>query len=373
MNHGLEPLSFRDCIYSKNSLYFFSSEDSFPMKKNLVTGEIKVLPLHFEGNWKEGDLDLEISIGRNLYALEREGEYLIKYDLDTYDVSHYEIDCSYRLDGNFAYLGALNDSIFIFTREAGKLVVFDTCKKIEKSVMYPSERNDIYICGCRMENRFFIFPQNGNRVLEYDVCENIWRVHRIQENLKKCMHVTINEDKIYILLADGTVFEWNVKREEWRRVEYDLQIYSDQNAASRICCIKDQIIILPSTGEDIIMFGLNDRKVHVYHDYPKDFMYDEKKKNWNKYYGYCETQEYYYFANRVSNYMLAIDKEKMKLDWIKSEVSTEQKFTWLMNRGDILWEREKMLELFVKYNKKEKKIHNGELCGRKIWENIAKS
>ena len=101
MNRRLETVSFRDCIYSEDSLYFFSSLNSLPMKQNIKTGEITILPAYSKENLREKAIDLEILHGRNLYALDIRGEYLIKYNIDTYEVSYYEIACFHSVDANF--------------------------------------------------------------------------------------------------------------------------------------------------------------------------------------------------------------------------------------------------------------------------------
>lgn len=367
MNCGLDVVSFRDCIYSQDSLYFFSSMYSLPIRTNLVTGETEVLPIYSKENLREMAIDLEILLGRRLYALDMKGQYLIKYNIDTYKVSYHEIDCLHSVDGNFAYMDASDNNIYIFTREAGKTVVFDTCTEEVKSVMYPDVREARYICGCKMGESFFVFPQDGNKILEYAARKNVWRVHKLAENLKRCVHAAMNEDKIYILLADGTVFQWDVKEEKLNRMNYDLQVYTQENTASRICFTKDCLIILPAQAQDILRIDCNNGKAVIYKDYPTDFSYDPERKHWSKYYGYCENTTEYYFACRTSEYILKIEKQSGKFSWIKSKVDRWEMEKAYLEKESVVYEKEGHLEWFIMKDYKKNADEKKGSIGKDIW------
>ncbi len=367
MNRRLETVSFRDCIYSEDSLYFFSSLNSLPMKQNIKTGEITILPAYSKENLREKAIDLEILHGRNLYALDIRGEYLIKYNIDTYEVSYYEIACFHSVDANFAYMDILDNDIYIFTREAGKFVVFDTGKEEVRSVTYPDVGEDKYICGCKIEKSFFVFPQNGNKILEYAAGENVWRVHKLQENLKRCVHAAIKEDKIYILLEDGTVFQWDVKKETLNKIDYNLPVYSKKNTASRICCTMDWIIILPAKAQDIVQINCNHYEAAIYRDYPANFSYDSDKKHWSKYYGYCENATAYYFACRTSGYILKIEKQSGKIFWIKSEADGWEIEKVNLEKGSTIYEKEGYLECLITRDNNKVADRKRTNIGKTIW------
>lgn len=370
MNRRLETVTFRDCIYSQDCLYFFSSMYTLPMKMNLITNKIDVLPVYSKGKLREKTIDLEVSLGRNMYVLDMTGQYLIKYDIDTYESSCYEIDCLHSADGNFAFMGVRDNNMYIFTREAGKLVVFDAGKEEVKIVAYPDVEKGRYICGCKMGDSFFIFPQDGGQVLEYVAGDNIWRVRRLQESLKRCVHVAVSDDKIFILLADGTVFQWDVKNENLKKIDYDLQVYTGQDTAGRICCVKDYIIILPSLAQDIIRIDRNSYRADVHRDYPPDFVYDPDRKQWSKYYGYCENDTEYYFACRTNEYILKVEKQNGKFSWIKSQVDEWEFEKVRLEKESIIREKEGYLEWFITREEQQNTERKISDIGENIWETM---
>lgn len=370
MNRRLETVSFRDCVYSQDSLYFFSSENFLPMRKNLITGETKFLPLNTKGETMKRAIDLEITIGRSLYALDIAGRYLMRYDMDTYEMTFYEIDCQHSADGNFAYMGVLDNRIYIFTREAGKIVVFDTSKEIAESIVYPNTENSMYLCGCKMGKSFFVFPKDGNQVLEYVADESKWSVHRLRENLNGCIHAVKDEEQIYILLTNGAVFQWNIKRNKLNKIDYDLQIFTEQNTASRICCTRDYMIILPSLAQDIIKIRRDNAKAAIYKDYPSDFLYDSDKKHYSKYFGYCENATEYYFACRTSGYILKIDKQSGEISWLKSEVDIKDTIRTYLKEGNAFREKEGYLEYFITLPNQARIKEETSDIGKYIWKEM---
>lgn len=368
MNQGLESISFRDCIYSQNSLYFFSSLYSFPMKKNLITGEMEVLPIHTKENQWDKTIDLEISLGRNIYVLDMKGQHIIKYNMDTYEASYYEIDCPHSPDGNFAYMAEIDNNIYVFTREARKLVIFDTNAEATKEISYPDiVKDNIYICGCKVGETFFVFPRDGNQVLEYETSGKVWRVHRLNESLRRCVHAAMAEDNIYILLADGTVFEWNIRSENIIKMEYNLPIYTNQNTASRICCTKNSFVVLPALAQDIIRINRDTYKADIYKDYPEDFSYDPARKLWTKYYGYCENDTEYYFACRTSGHILKIEKQSGNISWIKSEVDKWEIEKAALENKSVISEKERYLQWFIAKSNKKKEDRKTPNIGEEIW------
>lgn len=367
MSRGVETVIFRDCVYNQCCLYFFSNLYALPMKKNLITGETNFLPIYLkESLWKR-KTDLEVLFGRCLYLLDMRGQYLIKYNIDTYKASCYEIDCSHSIDGNFAYMDVLDNNIYIFTREAGKFVIFDTCKEEVKSVVYPDTGENKYLCGCKMGGSFFVFPQDGSQVLEYVTKENIWKVHKLQENLNQCVHVAVSKDKICILLADGTIFQWNVTKEKLIPIDYDLQVYTQQETAGRICCVNDEIIILPSCAQGIVRINCDSHKADIYRDYPLNFSYDPNKKYWSKYYGYCENDTEYYFSCMASEYILKIEKQSGEFSWMKSEVDAWEIEKMRLEKESIINEKEGYLEWLITRECQENAGRGRGDIGKGIW------
>lgn len=370
MKEMRDVLVMRDCVCSQNNLYFFATGYSFPIRKNLLSDKTDILQMTSKRDFRDKAFDLEICVGRNLYVLEMGGEYFLRYNLDTYEANYYKIDCDYDADGNFAYMNAIGEKIYIFTRRERKLIIFDTKTETMRTIMYPYTEDSVYICGCVWKGGLFLFPQSGSYILEYMPTEDAWKVHHIEKVLDRCVHVVCYKDEMYILLVNGRILKWNIEENVINELDYNPQIYSKKNRVSRIVVIKDTAIILPSSGMDIGLVNLQDMKLSIYHDYPKDFMYDSWKSNWSKYYGYCETKNYYYFANRISNYMLVIDKTNLNISWMKLEISKEQKMKHFIERGNTVPEEAGMWDLFVRYDSKGNIRKSGQRKGTEIWKNV---
>lgn len=358
-----EALTFRDCVYYKQNLFFFSENTNLSVRLSLQGGEDIIFPY----NCQIISCDLEICVGNVVYVLEVSGKYMMQYDLNTHSCGFVQIDCGCNADGNFAFLSSHDNKVSIFTRDQGELVIYDIIGDTIERVQYPNANSNYYITGCLFGDKCLIFPKNGKDVLEYSVIHNTWKVHSLNYDLVNCVHAIAENERIYVLLASGKILVWNYNLQEIEKIINVEEFYGTSLTASRLCLTNEKIIVLPSTAQDIIVINRINGQTSIYADYPEDFGYDLNKKNWSKYYGYCENDTEYYFACRTSKYILKIEKKNGKISWIKSEIDKFQ--AYLARNKNFVYESSGDLELFIGL-KNQKNVENTEKWnnGGRIWK-----
>lgn len=335
---------FRDCIYKNNKIYFFDVNNIIPMSLDLDSEQCLALPIINWERFRQNRFDLETEFGNCLYALEIAGEYMCQYQLETGYIKYIKIDCNFRIDGNFALLDAYEECIYIFDRFGGVTVYDTVTEKIAKLQIGVNVSE--MITGCRCKDKYFLFSHNGKEIIEFDTKSNQWK-HRNDIGLpvKNIVHVVSDENFIYILSENGMLVIWDMKT-RIEMINDAVEYYKKERAACRICLTKDSFVILPSLTEDILLINRQTHIVSKMENYPVDFRYDETKKHWAKYVGYCESDTDYFFANRTSGYVLKISKLNAEITWIKSEIAIKEQFCYeIENR--VVYEKKGYLEWLI--------------------------
>ena len=318
---------FRDCAYKNEKLYLFDANNVLPMSLDLKNEKFRILPVEDVKQFRGSRFDLQTELGECLYAVEADGKYMCRYQLDTGYVKYIEINCGEKKDGNFALLEAYNDCIYIFNR-FGTVVIYNTKTEDVQTIETPVKDKNL-ITGCRYNQSCYLFSDDGSAVLEFDIDSSRWKVHNspdIAAGHEKVVHAVCNKTKIYILFDNALIVVWDVEKKQKKCINTAKLYYERNTAVSRICVTDKNIVVLPSLEEDIVYLDKQTYEVHCIGNYPVDFKYDSKKKTWTKYAGYCESDTAYYFACRTSNYILEISKISGKVRWIKSEIDIEEQF-----------------------------------------------
>ena len=339
---------FRDCAYKNGKLYFFDADNVIPISLDLDNGKFKILPIENIKQFRGIPFDLETEWENCLYAVEMDGKYMCRYQLDTGHVKYIEINCGIRKDGNLAFLEAYNDYIYIFNR-FGMVVIYDTKTETVHTVDAAVQDKE-FITGCHYGQSYYLFSNDGTTVLEFDIGSGNWKTHNSTDMLAgqaKVIHAVCDETKIYILFENASIVVWNVMENRKQQIDIAKFYYKSNPAVSRICITDRNIIVLPSLEKDIVCIEKQTGEAYCMDTYPPDFQYDAGKKKWSKYIGYCENDTAYYFACRTSEYILEVSKLSGKLKWIKSKIDTDEPFYYDIAHG-VLYEKEGYLELMLK-------------------------
>lgn len=335
---------FRDCIYKSNKIYFFDAKNVIPMSLDLDTEQCVILPIANRERFRGNRFDLEVEWGNCLYALEITGEYMCQYQLETGHIRYLKIDCNFRTDGNFALLNAYKSCIYIFDRFGGATVYDTETEKIDK--IQCCIKNLEIITGCRYKNIYFLFSKNGKEVIEFDTISRKWKCREdIKLPIKNIVHAVSDETYVYILSENGMIAIWDMKKNV-KLIHSAAEYYKTERAAYRICLTKNSFVILPSLERDILSINRQTHNVSKVENYPEDFGYDETKKQWVKYVGYCESSTDYFFACRTSKYILKISKVNGEIAWIRSGIDIEEQFRYEIE-NEVMYEKKEYLQWMI--------------------------
>lgn len=321
-------------------------------------------------------IDLAVRIGKNGYFLDMSGKYIYEYHLETFALQKYAIHCSHDADGNYAFVIPVENQIYIFTRAMEKLVIFNTVTKKVDEKLYPAYMENLrLVCGCCDSERIWLFPQKGEMLFSYSIASGEWCEFDLNADCGEVLSVACGNKCLYLLTKTGKVFEYHVDSAQIRML-FSLGIESSQQMPSRILCLKNKLLILPGTNDDFFSFDLKQSDLLTLDAWPKEAIFDRAREKWFKFYGYCEDETYYYFANRVSDYYLKIDKCSAELIWIKVSVPSGMELMkcLLPHASGTLQEKECSLPDYISSIANDVVDCNrngGEaIIGKKIWRSL---
>lgn len=374
MKQNVKKRLFSNCVLVDKELYFFDSYDGMPAKMNLNSGQVFYLNLPYNYNITNDNVaDLILQNNKKIYILQNAGNNLSEYNLEQNTCRQFNINCAYQPWGNFAAATIFEAKLYIFTRYENKIVKFDTnTDKICEKIYIPGEGRAFF--GCRVYKTMWLFPRIGDNVVAYDMQTDEVYTHRLPMKLEECVYAIQEEGKIYILNQYGMIYIWNLKKNNMEVVDKaEASEHVISNTVGRIVYTNHKLVILPSFGNDIKILDLIKNTVEIYSGYPNDFKYFTELK-WAKYNGVCEDSEYFYFALRLSNYLLRIQKNNATLDWIKPIFPDEnEKIKILLENGQRMFrELDYNLEDFVLNIRKPKDISQVQVdYGKQIFEKMA--
>lgn len=314
-------------------------------------------------------IDFMDSFNGKIYALDSEGDNLLIFDLDKGNCQYIWLGCAREPKVNFAAFERYGTCYYIFPKYDNKVLVYDIEKnKITKTCKYINGKQEIQ-CACREENNVWILPKNTGRIYCFHLTDMEVQIYKLEVVLQNCVHAVFYGGYVYVLEKFGSVYRWDIKKALLQTV---LKAGDDgKETMSRILYAGNKLILLPAYAKDIRILDLTAKEVQVYLDYPKDFFY--YNTNWLKYYGYCEDEEYYYFAMCAGNYMLMVKKKTGEILWKRPilDILGEKVAQLLNNSGEYLFQ-EGALEIkdLLKLERKNSISGYGADVGRRVYENI---
>ncbi len=345
-------LFFRGSDIFNDKLYFFA-DYGYMYFMDLNTEEVHVNRDYvLSDNGKMINIDYVKIVGEELYAVSVDGHILLRFGFLDQKVEQYEIACHKCDDGNYACFFENQGFLYVFTRELGKVVVFNIITKSTSEIAYPTDSESMYICGIENGNKVVLFPQNGSNVLVFDYKEQRFTTVQLSYVLQDVVHAVAKNGVYYILLKDGTVVIWDSDLNTVSDFLGAKNYYCNSKAANRICQYGNEFIILPSQAENILVVDTLNGDVEEYGDYPVGFGYDDK--GWAKYVHYAEYKDKLFFSSRTSGYMLIIGKEDKKIAWKHVGIEDgEVGAQVLRNNASLLWRENNIinLESFIEYVK----------------------
>ncbi len=317
-----DDIFFSSCLVNQDNLYFFTDGTFRPIKYDLSknVGEYLVEYKCLDG-FAKGNLEKIFLYDDYIFAVKNTGEKVVRITLKDKSFISIPISASYMPTDNFALIAMYNNAIFCFCRTNNKVIIVDCDSLTVNEQQLLSLSDDGYKIGTIYEEHVYLFPKSGDKFLIYDLNERLYKQSYLSKEFSSISNVVSTKSNLYILERSGDL---NLIDHNSFELIKSLKV-GNEGAYGFIVICRNVIILLPSLGEDIMILDYSLETYHIYNEYPSDFSY-KKVDGKSKYYYPYEDENYYYFAKRLANYFLKIDKNSGELKWIKIDVAVSELF-----------------------------------------------
>lgn len=312
-----EKLIFIDCDIIEQELYFIETRRGLLGKMSLDNGAVSYFSVMENYILKENAISELRTLGKKVYALKTDGNSVIIFDMEKMQCQYIPLPCAYRRWGNFTAFEQYGLEFYIFPRYENKIFIMNTFNnEIIEIADYFDGMTELQ-CACRDGDKIWLLPCHAMVIGCYDFTNGKMQIFELGKKLENCLSAVRVNGNIYILNSSGIIYAWNIDKltlEEAKVLETEDS--GQESMYGRMICAGGRLVVLPSLSDDIKLINLLDGSVEIYQDYPEDFLY-YKNEQWGKYIGWCEDDSYYYFAMRLNNYLLKIDKQNGGMSWMK--------------------------------------------------------
>lgn len=381
-----EDYIFSTCIHISGKIFSFTTFKRIPIMVDLNTEKVNIVDdlMNYDSSFAA---DYMIGIEKDIFVLELNGKRLMKFNIDDKKCTYFNIECNKKNWDNYATFANYGRNLYIFPTFADKIVKIDLVTESVKkfgelySKIY-SQYKDLdskedftyFICGCQMKNIMWLFQKQSNIVIAYNMEDDTWKEYKILIEICNCIHAVYTNHKLFILDSVGKVYCWNMTDESPELLADCSNEKNEVNTFSRIIVTDKKIFVLPLFGKDIFYIDIYTKQIEKYDKYPMEFKYFEPE-GWSKYYGFCEDNEYYYFAMRSIEFMLSLSKEEGELKWMRVKLPLYREYlkTYMKYNKNIVNEMKygsNNLLTFLDIDNKENNKNANLLTGNRIWKQI---
>lgn len=355
----MRNINFHSCTKIDNKIWFMSVE-GYLMNFDSISYQSQIVaPHNLSELYFKQVVDNMIPFNHQIYFVEQDGSKLYEYNIDTNYCNYYKIPKAELVNwGCFSGVYLFDQVIYLFPRSTGIIYCFDIISK--KFAQISNDKEYHVMNSFRVQNRVYLY---GEQIICFDMCNNsIVEVYCFEEDSIFWMDQYQNT---FFSLKDNRISIWDCY-DNSESVLYKKEGLVDEFQS--FVPTKNKIFLLPGHSENILIL---DRKSGCLStvSYPDDLYYIEK--GWAKYYGYMKDGKYIWCANRVSNYLLCIDKEMEYIKWIKLKspnLKEEVPYLRLLDKS-FFSESEISIEQFL-YIDPKKTYYAGSIYGKKIWKNM---
>lgn len=344
----MKGVNFQSCAILENKAWFVTVDNHF------MWMDVKTKKTHYvmpEGNKIFYNvINQMIVIGRGIYWADQNGKRFLSYNLDSGVCKAYEMN-NVRVQDYIAFslIDKWENTIVLVPKYTDEILFFDTQKERfieEKGIFteYITDNGEGYVNHAFvLDECIYFFLTDNCTALRYSMYTGVMSIVARRDLKRGILTSYWYKDMLYVLDIGGDILTVNRKFEL-------IQNYTNSNTRlNGYCCIvvhNDKIICLPSTGEEIITIDLeNETREQLLP--PSDLLYEDK--NWGKYVGYTEQTDFILVPNRISNYILFLDKKNYDVQWIKPISPDEKEEAQYMVYTGVDTFKEDRLGLLIKY------------------------
>ena len=328
-----------------------------------------------------------IRIGDNIYVLELNGKRMLQYDIEEKKCQYYYIGCHKQAWGNYTTFAQWKGQLYIFPKYKDVIVKFEiNTKKIKKIHSLYSKlgldklklnllKDDGFFCyGFQDRNIIWLFLKQSNLVIAYDLEQGTWKKYELSEKINNCIHAVQYGGYIYILSSEGKIYCWDATNGLIKLLVDCSDRADEDDVFSRIAVTDRNIFLFPALGEDLFCIDLEEKHIEKYMAYPRDFKYCVPDE-WSKYYGYCEDENFYYFAMRSIKFIACVNKKIGSMKWIRTKFPVTEKWTeyYIKYSKNMINEKECSIDDAINYlsiNHEENEQKKGISIGNQIFKRI---
>lgn len=335
-------VNFSTCVIYENKLWFITDEGIL-MNYDLVTESTQiVVPDNVADLHIKYVTDKMLQVNDKIYFILQDGSKLYEYcplnnHCDIYNMPELEMINW----GCFAGIFKEEDSLLFIAKEDGKILQFNCANKKIATLQ----------SGCK---------QKMDRAVRYGDSvflaseKEIWKLNiktlvyekEYQFQKEAIARLCCSQDYIYVIMESNRIFKYDIAKKN--SLEMPIAIH-EENPYGQCIDTEGKLFLLPGSGRNMYCIRKTDGMEQQV-EQPIDLIYQEK--GWAKYYNYCEDSDYFYLANRTSNYFLKIKKKTGEMIWIQMEDlrNTMERYKWLKN--DIMDEKMVGLDFFLHFIEK---------------------
>lgn len=382
-----ERLLFSSCILSENQLWYVSNQ-GYLMHMDMSTGKVSYAGIENKDNWvKHSMSDPMFAYEGCLYWVDQFGMAVHEYCIRLKEYYLYELPATERLETCYAGIFMYAGKIYMFPQKEPGLIIFDLDKKeiSVQSSLYEDfwarercKKNLTLYYAVQNENFVYVFLTDMETVWEVNVRNGKYRTLSLKQKVSDISCAIYINNLMYILDLNGNVYTWNIESDEFFCI---FECKTTGLSFSRMIVTENKLFMLPNMSKKILIMDLKYKTVLEADNYPDDLQYREI--NWSKYWGYTEDEQCVWFATRISNYMLCINKDKEAIEWKKIIAPTDREeyefcrsIKCLQHKrksNEILQEREYGIQyfLFITSTNEEEKMEycvEKQTVGMAIWQ-----
>lgn len=357
---------FSNCTMAHNDLFLIGMMGGLLAQMSPDSGEIRYYDIMKEFAMKEKTVIVDfLDFYQNkIYALDSKEDNLVIFDMENSQCQYISLECSHQPWLNFVAFERYGSNYYIFPKYENIILVFDIEKSsIRRETDYLNNIDEVQ-CACRVGNSVWLLPKGANVIYCYHLDNKSTEVYELNNRIEDCVHAIFDGEYIHILNKYGIIYRWDIKQKELQENVVLETKHCKEESMSRIIHAGNQLILLPAWGNDIKILDIETKKVEVYHDYPNDFLFQRETF---KFYGYCENEKYYFFAQCFGNYFLKIEKQSGEFVWVKPVIDSLGGRAIELLRNRIFYESDLELTDLFKINITDKCGTDRTYIGEKIY------
>lgn len=342
----MEIISSRDAVVYNEKLFFIDEINNLLSELDYETGLIEqrnvsgIKKENIAIHWADNNEEL-------FFGVDVIDNNLIEINLQSGDAKSFFIPYPKTSGPIYSHICIVKNEIFLIPIKMECIIIFNYLEEKFEVVEIHEGMMNKSICGCDYKNNIYIFLERCNEVWIYDTVIREWKQIRIEGLNTSITTMQIKNDTLFLLEEFGTLYLYNLKTKELTTLQYDN--LGKQEKWKRIVFIQNKVMAMPGNADCFLEFDLINKTVERKDLWPKGIVFARDSERWDKFFGIAEDNDFYYFANRISDLYLRIDKDNGDFLWLKPYVGNKKQVVQdLMESGKkILYEQDGYLEAYI--------------------------